>query len=125
MEFISTDKAPRAIGPYSQAVKVGGMLFVSGQIPIDPVDNQLVDGPIEDLTRLVLFNIKNILDEAGFELTDVAKVTIYLKNMDDFATVNRIYEDFFGGHKPARAVVEVSKLPKNVSIEIECIAVKN
>lgn len=125
MEFISTDKAPKAIGPYSQAVKVDNLLFVSGQIPIDPSNNQLAEGSIEELTKLVLFNMKNILAEAGFKLTDVAKVTIYLKNMDDFSKVNGIYEEFFGGHKPARAVVEVSRLPKDVSIEMECIAVKN
>jgi len=124
MEFISTSRAPKAIGPYSQAVKVGNMLFVSGQIPIDPETNQLVNGPIEDLTKLVLSNLKNIVNDAGFNLTDVAKVTIFLNNMDDFGKVNKIYEDFFGGHKPARAVVEVARLPKDVSIEVECIAVR-
>jgi len=124
MEFISTSRAPKAIGPYSQAVKVGNMLFVSGQIPIDPETNQLVNGPIEDLTKLVLNNLKNIVNDAGFNLTDVAKVTIFLNNMDDFGKVNKIYEDFFGGHKPARAVVEVARLPKDVSIEVECIAVR-
>jgi 2-iminobutanoate/2-iminopropanoate deaminase len=124
MEFISTSRAPKAIGPYSQAVKVGNMLFVSGQIPMDPETNQLVNGPIEDLTKLVLSNLKNIVNDAGFNLTDVAKVTIFLNNMDDFGKVNKIYEDFFGGHKPARAVVEVARLPKDVSIEVECIAVR-
>ncbi|MGB9731906.1 MULTISPECIES: RidA family protein [Calditerrivibrio] len=125
MEYIKTDKAPKAIGPYSQAVKVGNLLFVSGQIPIDPVTNQLIDGTIEEVTRLVLNNLKNIVIDAGFSLYDIAKVTIFLKDMDNFVAVNRVYEDFFGDHRPARAVVEVSRLPKDVLIEIECVAVKN
>jgi 2-iminobutanoate/2-iminopropanoate deaminase len=125
MEYIKTDKAPNAIGPYSQAVKVGNLLFVSGQIPIDPVTNQRIDGTIEEVTRLVLNNLKNIVIDAGFSLYDIAKVTIFLMDMDNFVAVNRVYEDFFGDHRPARAVVEVSRLPKDVLIEIECVAVKN
>ncbi|MCX8084550.1 MAG: RidA family protein [Calditerrivibrio sp.] len=125
MEYIFTEKAPQAIGPYSQATKVGNMLFVSGQIPIDPKTNHIVTDGIEHLTSLVLENMLNIVRAAEFELTDIAKVTIYIKNMDDFSKINAVYEQFFGSHKPARAVVEVSRLPKDVPIEIECVAIKN
>ncbi|BAI80130.1 translation initiation inhibitor [Deferribacter desulfuricans SSM1] len=124
MKFINTTKAPKAIGPYSQAVLVGNMLFISGQIPIDPETNELFEGNIEDKTDLVLNNLKNIIEEAGFTISDVAKVTIYLKDMINFTKVNEVYSGFFGEHRPARAVVEVSNLPKNVDIEIDAICVK-
>lgn len=124
MKFINTTKAPKAIGPYSQAVLVGNMLFISGQIQINPETNELFEGNIEEKTDLVLRNLKNIIEEAGFTISDVAKVTIYLKDMSNFTKVNEVYSGFFGEHRPARAVVEVSNLPKNVDIEIEAICVK-
>ena len=123
MRYINTDKAPKAIGPYSQAVKAGNLLFISGQIPIDPETNELFNGNIKEKTELVLNNINAILNEAGLKKENVAKVTIYLKDISNFNAVNDVYEKFFNGHKPARAVVEVSNLPKNVDIEIEAICV--
>lgn len=124
MEFVNTKNAPAAIGPYSQAVKVNNMLFVSGQIPINPNTGELVLTNIEDETKLVLNNLKNIVEHAGFKLTDIAKVTVFIKDMNNFGKINEIYESFFGSHKPARAVVEVARLPKDVDIEIEAICVK-
>jgi 2-iminobutanoate/2-iminopropanoate deaminase len=124
MEYINTEKAPKAIGPYSQAVKIDNMLFVSGQIPIDPISNEIVRENIKTEVELVLKNLLSIVHEAGFSLEDIAKVTIYLKNMNNFEAVNEIYEKYFHSHKPARAVVEVSKLPKDVSVEIEAICIK-
>ncbi|UOD34242.1 RidA family protein [Deferribacteraceae bacterium V6Fe1] len=125
MEFINTKNAPAAIGPYSQAVRVNNMLFVSGQIPINPQTGELVLTNIEDETKLVLNNMKNIIEHAGFSLTEVAKVTVFIKDMNNFAKINAIYEAFFGNHKPARAVVEVARLPKDVDIEIEAVCVKD
>lgn len=125
MEFISTDKAPKAIGPYSQAVKCGNILFVSGQIPINPETGEIIDISIEDATQQVLKNMQAIIETAGYNITDIAKVTLFIKNMEHFSKINTIYEIFFNGHKPARAVVEVSRLPKDVLIEAECIAVKS
>lgn len=124
MEFISTENAPKAIGPYSQATKSGNILFVSGQIPIDPKSNTIIDGTIEDMTLQVLKNIKEIVEFSNFKITDIAKVTIFIKDMNHFASINSVYESFFGNHKPARAVVEVSRLPKDVLIEADCIAIK-
>lgn len=124
MEFINTKNAPAAIGPYSQGVKVNNMLFISGQIPINPQTGELVLNSIEDETNLVLNNLKNIVEYAGFSLTDIVKVTVFIRDMNNFAKINTIYESFFGSHKPARAVVEVSRLPKDVDIEIEAICVK-
>ena len=123
MEFINTPKAPKAIGPYSQAVKAGNLLFISGQIPINPETNELFNGNIKEKTELVLNNINAILNEAGYKKENVVKVTIYLKDIKNFNDVNEVYEKFFNGHKPARAVVEVSNLPKSVDIEIEAICV--
>lgn len=124
MEFIKTNKAPAAIGPYSQAVKVGNMLFISGQIPINPETSELVTNAIEDETKLVLNNLKSIVEAADFKLTDVAKVTVFIRDIGNFGKINEIYEQFFDVHKPARAVVEVSGLPKDVDIELEAICVK-
>ena len=114
MEFIKTDKAPQAVGSYSQAVKVGNFLFISGQIAINP----------ETGNERVLKNIEAILREAGFSLKDVVKTTVYLKNMCDFAEMNGVYAKFFGEHRPARATVEVSNLPLGALVEMEAIAVK-
>ena len=124
MEFINTKDAPSAIGPYSQAVKVKDMLFVSGQIPIDPKTNELFMGSIEEQTALVLNNLKSIVNCAGFEVTDITKVTVFISDMNNFGKINKVYENFFGTHKPARAVVEVSRLPKDVEIELEAVCVK-
>ncbi len=121
MEYISTDKAPQAIGPYSQAVKVGEMIFTSGQIALTP-EGKFLEGGIEEQTVQVLTNLKNVLEEAGSSLDKVVKTTIFLAHMSDFEAVNEIYENFFKNHKPARSTVSVKTLPKNALIEIEAIA---
>jgi len=124
MEFIKTDKAPQAVGPYSQAVKVGNFLFISGQIAINPETGKLEGETVAEQTERVLKNIEAILREAGFSLKDVVKTTVYLKNMCNFAEMNGVYAKFFGEHRPARATVEVSNLPLGALVEIEAIAVK-
>lgn len=121
-QVVATDRAPRAIGPYSQAIKCNGLIFVSGQIAIDPSSNQLVSGSIEEQARRVLMNISAILQEAGSNLDKVVKTTVYLKDMNEFEAMNAIYAEFFSSAKPARATVQVSRLPKDVSIEIDAIA---
>ena len=124
MKIINTKNAPAAIGPYSQAILVNNILFTSGQIPINPETNEIVSSDIEEQTKQVLKNIKAILEEAGYNLNDVAKTTIYLKDLQHFGTVNKLYEEFFNGHKPARTTIEVSRLPKDVLVEIDAIALK-
>ncbi|MGO4181937.1 RidA family protein [Paenibacillus sp. MCAF9] len=121
MQVIATDKAPAAIGPYSQAIKLGGLLFTSGQIPLDAA-GQLVDGGIEEQTHQVFRNLEAVLDAAGASFQDVVKATVFMKDMNQFATVNGIYSSYFGEHKPARSAVEVARLPKDVLVEIEVIA---
>lgn len=121
MEFVSTENAPAAIGPYSQAVKIGNMVYTSGQIALDTNGN-MVEGDIHDQTTQVLKNLESVLDAAGSSLEQVLKTTIYLVNMDDFIAVNTTYAKFFGDHKPARATVAVKTLPKNALVEIEAIA---
>ena len=121
--IVNTDRAPAAIGPYSQAVSINGMLFTSGQLGIDPATGTLPEG-VEAQTEQSLKNLDAILTEAGYAKTDVVKTTVFIKNMGDFPTVNRIYERFFGDHKPARSCVEVARLPKDGLIEIEVVAVK-
>lgn len=121
-ESISTENAPAAIGPYSQAVKTGGLIFVSGQIPVNPSDNSIPE-TIEDQARQSFLNLKNILEAAGISLSKVVKTTVFLKNMGDFAVVNQIYGEFFSKPYPARSCVEVAKLPKGVAVEAEAIAV--
>ena len=123
MNFISTDKAPTAIGPYSQAVEIDGLIFTSGQIALTPA-GEFLDMDIESQTKQVLQNLSEVLSEAGSSLQDVIKTTIFLANMDDFAKVNEIYASFFGSHKPARSTVAVKTLPKNALIEIDAIAKK-
>lgn len=122
--IIKTGNAPKAIGPYSQAVEAGGFVFVSGQIPIDPRSGDVVQADIKGQTRLVLENAKNILKAAGCGMGDVVKATIFLKNMADFTAVNEVYGGYFPSDPPARATVEVSRLPKDVSIEMDFIACK-
>ena len=124
MNFVHTKNAPAAVGPYSQAVLADNTLYVSGQIPFKPESMTLAGESIEQQTRQSLANVKAIVEEAGFTLNEVVKCTVFLKNMNDFAVVNEIYADFFGGHKPARCAVEVSRLPKDVGIEIDAICVK-
>jgi len=119
---IHTDKAPAAIGPYSQAIKANGMLFVSGQIPIDPLTGELIGDDIEKAAHQVMNNLEAILKSGGSCWAEVIKTTIYLKNMEDFVQVNQVYGKFMGPYKPARATVEVSALPKNALLEIDCIA---
>lgn len=121
MKSIETKNAPAAIGPYSQAIQVGGMLYTSGQIPMTP-NGELVGGTIRDQTRQVLKNLGEVLSETGATYQDVIKTTIFLTDMDDFLAVNTVYAEFFGDHKPARSTVAVKTLPKNVDVEIECIA---
>jgi 2-iminobutanoate/2-iminopropanoate deaminase len=120
--IIATDKAPAAIGPYSQAVENNGILFISGQIPLNPASGEIYGSEIKDQTEQVLKNLLAILLEAGYTKTDVIKTTCYLKDMNAFSEMNAVYADFFCGNPPARAAVEVSRLPKNVLIEIEAIA---
>ena len=120
--IISTDKAPAAIGPYSQAVKVGDLLFTSGMIPIDPATNTLVDGGIEVQARRALENVTALLEASGTSMDKVVKTVVFIKNMDDFAKVNEIYSEYFTEDFPARSCVEVARLPKDVLIEMEAIA---
>ncbi|CAJ1004609.1 MULTISPECIES: RidA family protein [Bacillales] len=121
ISFVSTDKAPAAIGPYSQAVKAGPFLYASGQIPLRP-DGTLVEGDIVDQAHQVFANIKAILAEAGLSLADVVKATVFIKDMNDFGRLNDVYAEYFGDHKPARSTVEVARLPRDVKVEIEVIA---
>ena len=120
---IQTTHAPAAIGPYSQAIDTGTILFVSGQLPIEPVTMTLATG-IQNQTKQSLENIHQIILAAGYEITDIVKCTVFLKNMNEFALMNETYQHFFGTHKPARAAVEVARLPKDALVEIECIAVR-
>ena len=121
-EIIATDKAPAAIGPYSQAVKVGNLLFTSGMIPIDPATNTLVEGGIEVQAERALQNVKNLLEASGSSLDKVVKTVVFIKDMNDFAKVNEIYAKYFTENFPARSCVEVARLPKDVLMEMEAIA---
>jgi len=121
ISFVSTNQAPAAIGPYSQATKVGPFLFASGQIPLRP-DGTLVEGDVVEQTHQVFANIQAILNEAGATLSHVVKATVFIKDMNDFARVNEVYAQYFGDHRPARSTVEVARLPRDVKVEIEVIA---
>lgn len=122
-EIISTENAPGAIGPYSQAIKAGNMIFVSGQIPIDPQTGEFVSDKIAEQTEQVLKNLSAVLDAAGATLQNVVKTTVFLADMNDFAAMNEVYAKFFSANKPARATVEAARLPRDARVEIECIAV--
>lgn len=122
MNAISTKKAPAAIGPYSQAIRVGNIVYTSGQIPLDPATGAFVEGGIKEQTRQALTNIKAILEEAGTSMDNVVKTTVFMANMDDFADMNAVYAEFFTEPYPARSVVAVKTLPKGALIEIEVIA---
>lgn len=121
-QAISTEKAPAALGPYSQAVKAGNMLFVSGQIPFVPETMELVSEDVQKQAAQSLENIKAILEAAGSSFDDVVKSSVFIKDMNDFAAINEVYAQYFGDNKPARACVEVARLPKDVKVEIEVIA---
>ena len=121
-QIISTQNAPAAIGPYSQAVRAGDLLFVSGQIPADPATGEIVEPTIQAQAKRSLENVKAILEAAGGSLDNVVKTTVFLKNMDDFVEMNRVYQSFFQADCPARSAVQVAKLPKDVLVEIEAIA---
>jgi 2-iminobutanoate/2-iminopropanoate deaminase len=122
-EIISTSNAPSAIGPYSQAVKAGNLLFISGQVPLDPATGEVVEGDITVQTHRVLDNVKAILTEAGADFSNVVKTTVFLKDMNDFVPMNRVYAQYYPENCPARSAVQVGRLPKDVSVEIETIAV--
>ena len=124
MKFISTKEAPAAIGPYSQAIVANGMIYTSGQISMDETGVVVADDVVNQ-THQVMKNLFYVLEEAGAHFNDVIKTTIFLTDMDDFAKVNEVYAHYFGHHKPARSTVAVATLPKNVLIEIECIALAN
>lgn len=122
-QVVSTNKAPGAIGPYSQAIKGNGFVFVSGQLPVDPVSGQFADGGIVAQTKQSLENVKAILAEAGCTLDDVVKTTVFIKDMNDFAIMNKMYAEYFTQDCPARACIEVARLPKDAMVEIEVIAI--
>ena len=117
---IQTDQAPAAIGPYSQAIEAGGMVFVSGQLPIDPKTGEFAEGDIQALTHQSLTNMKHVLEEAGLTMANVVKTTVFLADLSDFAAMNEVYATYFS----ARSAVAVKTLPKNARVEIECIAVR-
>ncbi len=122
-ETVSTENAPGAIGPYSQAVKTGNMVFCSGQIPINPETGEFVSENVADQSRQVLKNLSAVLEAAGTSLNNVVKTTVFLADMNDFAAMNEVYAEFFSENKPARATVQAARLPRDARVEIECIAV--
>jgi 2-iminobutanoate/2-iminopropanoate deaminase len=121
-QAIFTEAAPRAVGPYSQAIKAGGWIYLSGQIPIDAKTNKLVLKTIEEQTDLVLRNSQQVLEAAGASLENVVKVTLFIENMEDFGRINDVYATFFSAIPPARSAVQVSRLPKGVGIEVDMVA---
>jgi 2-iminobutanoate/2-iminopropanoate deaminase len=121
-EIISTQNAPQAIGPYSQAIRANGFIFVSGQIPVDPATQQIVKGGVAEQTERVIANLEAILKAAGSGLNNIVRTGVYLKNMSEFAAMNDVYERFFPQNAPARSTVEVARLPKDVLVEIDVIA---
>ena len=121
---ISTQKAPQAIGPYSQGMITGDMVYTSGQLGIDPETGEIVNSSIQEEARQSLKNVEAVLKEAGVTLTDVVKTTVFVKDLNQFAEINEVYSEFFDSHKPARSCVEVARLPKDGNTEIEAIAVK-
>ena len=122
-DIISTDRAPRAIGPYSQAVRAGAMVFASGQIPIDPATGEFVAGGVAEQTEQVLRNLTAVFEAAGVGMNQVVKTTVFLADMDDFTAMNEVYSRFFGAEPPARATVQAARLPRDARVEIEAIAV--
>lgn len=124
LKVLSTDKAPAAVGPYSQGMQAGQFVYVSGQLPIDPATTLMVKDSIENATRQSLENCKAIIESAGLTLNDVVKVEIFIKDMNEFGAMNGVYAEYFTDHKPARACVEVARLPLDAKIEIQMIAYK-
>ncbi|MTI66673.1 MAG: RidA family protein [Firmicutes bacterium] len=122
-EVISTDKAPKALGPYSQGIKKGNMIFTSGQLPINTETGELLKGDIKKETEFVLENLKEVLKEGGATLEDVVKVTVFIKDMDQFSKINEVYAKYFNKNKPARSCVEVARLPLDGNIEVEAMAI--
>lgn len=122
--IISTEKAPQAIGPYSQAVEVNGMIYTSGMIPINPADGTLVTGTVEEQAEQALKNLKALIEESGSSMDKVVKTTVFIKDMNDFAKINEVYARYFTDNYPSRSCVEVARLPKDVLIEVEAIAIK-
>ena len=122
-QIIATDRAPRAIGPYSQAVRAGNLVFASGQIPIDPATGEFVAGGVAEQTDQVLRNLTSVFAAAGIELNQIVKTTVFLADMEDFAAMNEVYGRFFGAQPPARATVQAARLPRDARVEIEAIAV--
>ncbi len=122
IETIATDRGPKAIGPYSQAVRANGFVFLSGQIALDPQTQQVVEGDVAVQTVRVLENLKGVVEAAGSSMQHVVKTTVFLADMNDFAVMNEVYSRYFPAHKPARSTVEVARLPKNVRVEIDLIA---
>ena len=122
-QTVHTDKAPAAIGPYSQAVVAHGFVFTAGQIPLDPATMQIVEGDVAAQTEQVMKNLRAILQEAGADFSSVVKTTVFLRDMNDFAAMNEVYGRHFGDHAPARSTVQVARLPRDVAVEIEAVAV--
>ncbi|MGM0395467.1 MAG: Rid family detoxifying hydrolase [Bacillota bacterium] len=123
IKTIATEKAPAAVGPYSQGINAGDFVYTSGQLPIDPLTGKLVQNDIKTATRVALDNVKAVLEQGGASLETVVKVTVFVKNMENFASINEVYAEYFTGHKPARSLVEVARLPKDGVIEIEAVAI--
>jgi 2-iminobutanoate/2-iminopropanoate deaminase len=121
-KIVSTEKAPKAIGPYSQAVISGGFAFLSGQIPLDPASGQIIQGDVAAQTERVMENLKSVLEACGATLESVVKTTVFLKDMGEFAQMNEVYGRYFPANPPARATVEAARLPRDVRVEIDCIA---
>ena len=124
LESVFTEKAPKPIGPFSQAIKTEQFVFCSGQVGTDPMTGEIISEKVEDQARQALTNLKSILEASDLALNNVVKTTIFLESMDNFKIVNQVYESFFGDHKPARTTVQVSQLPLNALVEIECIAIR-
>lgn len=122
MKAIATEKAPAALGPYSQAIRSNGMIYCSGQIPVNPATGTVEAKTIEEQTAQSITNLRNVLEKAGSSLAKVVKTTVFIKDMNDFAALNKVYAELFGDTRPARSCVEVARLPKDVLVEIECIA---
>ncbi len=123
LDIIHSSGAPQAIGPYSQAVRVGDFIYTAGQIALDPATSQIVDGGIEAQTRQVLNNLKNVLEAAGSGLNRVVKTTVFMQDLAEFGAMNAVYAEFFGEHRPARSTIQIAALPRGSRVEIECVAV--
>jgi 2-iminobutanoate/2-iminopropanoate deaminase len=124
-QVIHTDNAPKAIGPYSQAIRIGDLIYTAGQVALSPTTGELVGADVETQTRQVLENLKGVLEAAGSSFDNVVKTTVFLASMGDFAKMNAIYSEYFTGKPPARSTVQVAALPKNALVEIECVAIGN